>query len=126
MDRSAGCIGAIVGAVRPGEPMSRIQEVADAYTDAAGLRPYVWLIGGYALGIAMPPDWVGRHRPGPREDVPMPPLEPGTVLNFENQFDVFEGWSGGTGAAYIETFLVTGLGIEVMSGLPRNLVTVGA
>ncbi len=126
MDRSAGCIDAIVGAVRPGEPMSRVQEVADAYTDAAGLRPYVWLIGGYALGIAMPPDWVGRHRPAPREEVPMPPLEPGTVLNFENQFDVFEGWPGGTGAAYIETFLVTGQGIEVLSGLPRNIVTVGA
>jgi hypothetical protein len=36
MDRSAGCIDAVVEAVKPGEPMSRIQEVADAYTDAGG------------------------------------------------------------------------------------------
>jgi Xaa-Pro aminopeptidase len=125
MDRSAGCIDAVVEAVKPGEPMSRIQEVADAYTDAAGLRDLVWLVGGYTLGIAMPPDWCGRHRPKPREDVPIPTLEPGVVLNYENQFDVFDGWPGGTGAAYIETLLVTEDGLEVLSDLPRNLIQAG-
>ncbi len=125
MDKAAGCIDAILEAVRPGESLARVQEVADAYTDAQGLRPYVWLIGGYTLGIAMPPDWVGRHRPKPREDVPIPMLEPGLVFNYENQFDVFEGWPGGTGAAYIETFLVGEDGLEVLSRLPRGLVVAG-
>ncbi|MDX1426025.1 MAG: Xaa-Pro peptidase family protein [Kiloniellales bacterium] len=125
MDRSAGCIDAVLEAVRPGQSLARVQEVADAYTDAQGLRPYVWLIGGYSLGIAMPPDWVGRHRPKPREDVPIPDLVPGLVFNYENQFDVFEGWPGGTGAAYIETFLVGEDGLEVLSALPRTLVAAG-
>lgn len=125
MDRSAGCIDAVLEAVRPGQSLARVQEVADAYTDAQGLRPYVWLIGGYSLGIAMPPDWVGRHRPKPREDVPIPDLVPGLVFNYENQFDVFEGWPGGTGAAYIETFLVSEDGLEVLSALPRTLVAAG-
>lgn len=125
MAKAAGCIDAVLEAVRPGESMARVQQVADAYTDAQGLRPYVWLIGGYTLGLAMPPDWVGRHRPKPREDVPIPRLEPGLVFNYENQFDVFEGWPGGTGAAYIETFLVTEDGLEVLSQLPRTLVTAG-
>ncbi len=125
MDRAAGCIDAVLEGVRPGESLARVQEVADAYTDAQGLRPYVWLIGGYTLGVAMPPDWVGRHRPKPREDVPIPRLEPGLVFNYENQFDVFEGWPGGTGAAYIETFLVSEDGLEVLSQLPRSLVTAG-
>jgi len=125
MDKAAGCIDAILESVKPGESMTRVQEVADAYTDSQGLRPHVWLIGGYTLGIAMPPDWVGRHRPKPREDVPIPLLEPGIVFNYENQFDVFEGWPGGTGAAYIETFLVTEDGLELLSRLPRNLVTAG-
>jgi Xaa-Pro aminopeptidase len=125
MDKAAGCIDAVLESVKPGESMTRVQEVADAYTDAQGLRPHVWLIGGYTLGIAMPPDWVGRHRPKPREDVPIPLLEPGIVFNYENQFDVFEGWPGGTGAAYIETFLVTEDGLELLSKLPRNLVTAG-
>jgi len=126
MDKAAGCIDAVLEAVKPGESTARVQEVADAYTDAQGLRPYVWLIGGYTLGIAMPPDWVGRHRPQPREDVPIPLLEPGIVFNYENQFDVFEGWPGGTGAAYIETFLVSEDGLEVLSRFPRTLVTAAA
>jgi Xaa-Pro aminopeptidase len=126
MDKAAGCIDAVVEAVRPGDSMARIQEVADAYTDSVGLRPYVWLIGGYTLGVAMPPDWVGRHRPAPREDIPIPVLEPGIVMNYENQFDVFEAWPGGTGAAYIETLLVGEERIEVLSELPRNLVTAGS
>ena len=125
MDKAAGCIDAVLESVKPGESMTRVQEVADAYTDSQGLRPHVWRIGGYTLGIAMPPDWVGRHRPKPREDVPIPLLEPGIVFNYENQFDVFEGWPGGTGAAYIETFLVTEDGLELLSRLPRNLVTAG-
>jgi Xaa-Pro aminopeptidase len=99
--------------------------VADAFIDAAGLRQWVWFIGGYALGISMPPDWVHRHRPAPREDVPTPNLEPGIVLNFENQYDVFEGWPGGTGLGYIDTLLVTETGIEVLSDMPRNIVEVG-
>jgi Xaa-Pro aminopeptidase len=125
MDKSAGCIDAIVEGVKPGAPMSAIQEVADAFIDAAGLRQWVWFIGGYALGISMPPDWVHRHRPAPREDVPTPSLEPGIVLNFENQYDVFEGWPGGTGLGYIDTLLVTETGIEVLSDMPRNIVEVG-
>jgi len=126
MDKAAGCIDAVLEAVTPGDSMARVQEVADAYTDSQGLRSYVWLIGGYTLGIAMPPDWVGRHRPKPREDVPVPDLEPGIVFNYENQFDVFEGWPGGTGAAYIETFLVTEDGLELLSKLPRTLVIAGS
>ena len=29
------------------------------------------------------------------------------VFNLENQFDVYDDWPGGSGCAYIETFLVT-------------------
>jgi len=126
MDRSAGCMDAIVAGVRPGEAMSRIQAVADAFIDESGInKDWVWLIGGYVLGIAFPPDWVHRNRPLPSEDVPDPVLEAGVVLNYENQYDVFEGWSGGTGVGYIDTFLMTDDGFELLTTLPRNLVVVG-
>ncbi len=46
------------------------------------------------------------------------------VFNFENQFDVWEDWPGGSGAAYIESFLMTDDGLEVLSRLLRNLVVV--
>ena len=45
-------------------------------------------------------------------------------FNFENQFDVWEDWPGGSGAAYLETLMVTENDLEVMSKLPRTLVVV--
>ena len=112
MEKAAGCIDAIVDGVRPGDPWSKVQELGDRHTDNNGLRPYVWFIGGYSLGIAVPPDWVGVHRPQPSAEHPDRALEPGLVFNFENQFDVWEDWPGGSGAAYIETLLMTETGLQ--------------
>lgn len=124
MDKSAGCIPAVQKAVKVGDPLSKVQQVADAYIDDAGLRKYVWFVGGYSLGIAVPPDWCGSHWVNPRPELGDRTLQPGQVFNLENQFDVWEDWPGGSGAAYIESFLVTENGLEVLSKLPRNLVVV--
>ncbi len=122
MDESAGCIDAIVAEIAPGDPLSKADEIGNAYIDAAGLRKYVWWVGGYSLGIAQPPDWCGRHWLKPHEEAAARNFEPGVVVNFENQFDVWENWPGGSGAAYIDTLLMTESGLEVLSTLPRNLV----
>ena len=122
MDESAGCIDAIVAEIAPGDPLSKADEIGNAYIDAAGLRKYVWWVGGYSLGIALPPDWCGRHWLKPLEEAAARNFEPGVVVNFENQFDVWENWPGGSGAAYIDTLLMTESGLEVLSTLPRNLV----
>lgn len=127
MDPSAGAIDAIAKAVKPGDPYSRMQAAADEFVAAIGVdrARYEWYIGGYVLGVAFPPDWVHRHRPVPREDVPDPAMEPGFVCNFEVQYDVFDGWPGGSGAGYIDTLLMTEAGLEVLTESPRNLVRVG-
>ncbi len=122
MDESAGCIDAIVAEIAPGDPLSKADEIGNAYIDAAGLRKYVWWVGGYSLGIALPPDWCGRHWLKPLEEAAARNFEPGVVVNFENQFDVWEDWPGGSGAAYIDSLLMTESGLEVLSTLPRNLV----
>ena len=124
MDKSAGCIDAILDGVKPGDPLSKAQDIGDEYIDSVGLREYVWFIGGYATGIAVPPDWVGNHRFRPSPGEEDRPFEPGIMLNFENQFDVWEDWPSGSGAAYIDTFLMTEEKLEVLSTLPRNLVVV--
>ena len=125
MDKSAGCIDAIVDGIAPGDNLHKIHAIADDYIDGAGLRPYCWYNGGYSTGIAIPPDWVGVHRTHPTPDYADDrPLETGMIFNLENQFDVWEDWPGGSGAAYIESFLMTDSGLEVMSKLPRNLVVV--
>ena len=124
MRSSAGCIEAIIAGVRPGDPWSKVAKLGDRYLEEKDLRRYLWWAGGYALGIAVPPDWVGSFFAEPREDVPDQPLQPGMVFNYENQFDVWENWPGGSGAAYIETLLVTEDGLEILSALPRDLVAV--
>jgi len=124
MNKSAGCMDAIMAAIRPGDSWRKVAQVGDQYIDEMGIRGYLWWAGGYALGIAVPPDWVGSYFANPREDIPDQPLLPGMVFNYENQFDVWENWPGGSGAAYIETLLVTDTGLEVLSKLPRHLVTV--
>jgi hypothetical protein len=59
-----------------------------------------------------------------REESTERDFEPGVVVNFENQFDVWENWPGGSGAAYVDSLLMTDTGLEVLSTLPRNLVVV--
>lgn len=124
MDKAAATIDRITEGFGPGMRFSDVKRIADDWTDAQGLRDKVWVVSGYALGIALPPDWVGEIWVGPRYGSPDCVLEPGMVFNFEGQFDDTEGWAGGTGAAYIETLLVTESGIEVLSTLPRGLVAV--
>ena len=124
MDNSVGCIDAIVAEISTGDPLSKADKIGNAYIDAAGLRKYVWWVGGYSLGIAQPPDWCGRYWMN-REESTGRDFEPGIVVNFENQFDVWENWPGGSGVAYVDSMLMTDAGLEVLSTLPRNLVVVG-
>ena len=124
MDDSAGCIDAIVAEISTGDPLCKADKIGNAYIDAAGLRKYVWWVGGYSLGIAQPPDWCGRYWMN-REESTERDFEPGIVVNFENQFDVWENWPGGSGASYVDSMLMTDAGLEVLSTLPRNLVVVG-
>ncbi len=122
--KASGSVEAVVGAVRPGDPMRKVQQVADAYIDEMGLRKYAWFIGGYALGIAIPPDWVGHVFFGGDGFEEMD-FEPGMVMNYENVFDVTnEEWRGGTGGSFIETFLMTEDGIEVLSRVGREIIVV--
>jgi Xaa-Pro aminopeptidase len=124
MEMSAGCIDAVLREVRPGDPWSKAAAVGERYIDEVGLRQYLWWVGGYALGIALPPDWCGAYWVAPHAGIPDRPVVPGMVFNYENQFDVWEDWPGGSGAAYIETLLMTEGGLEVLSKLPRTLTAV--
>ena len=68
----------------------------------------------------VPTGFIGTRRRSARP-VRSAPSRPGVIFNFENQFDVWEDWPGGTGCAWIESFLVTEAGIELMSKLPRTI-----
>ncbi|MDZ4736975.1 MAG: Xaa-Pro peptidase family protein [Rhodospirillaceae bacterium] len=125
MNTASGCIDDIISKVKVGDPLSKVDDVAQRYIDEAGIRKYVWWVGGYTQEIAVPPDWCGNYWLSTRyKDMGDPPIKPGMVFNLENQFDVWDNWPGGSGCAYIESLLVTENGLEVLSKLPRTLVTV--
>ena len=74
-------------------------------------------MGGYALGIAMAPNWVG-HTYLSNDAFEQFTWEPGYVTNYENV--LFDRDAGFT-ASYMETLLMTETGIEALSRRPRTL-----
>ena len=46
--------------MRPGDPLDVAQRAAEEWVFSRFPREQVWWVGGYALGIAVPPNWVGH------------------------------------------------------------------
>ncbi len=107
--------------IRPGDPTMKLQRLMDEAVDAAGLRERVWWVGGYVLGIAMPPDWVGHVYLNDEEGFEPGVFDPGFVANWEVQL-----WDpperGGVGV--IDTMVTTEDGIELPARFPGTLTVV--
>jgi Xaa-Pro aminopeptidase len=117
LEDTAGSVDAVVAAVRPGDPLRTAQEVAEEYVFSRYPADRVWWVGGYALGIAMPPNWVGHtYLAGDAfEDFTW---QPGYVTNYENiLFDRDAGYT----ASYMETLLMGEERIEPLSRHSRQL-----
>jgi Xaa-Pro aminopeptidase len=127
LEYTSGSVDEVQRAVRAGDPLNVAQKAAEEYVFSRYPRDRVWWVGGYALGIALPPSWVGHtYLSGDAfEDFTW---EPGYVTNYEN---IVFGWDKpvhhpderrtGYTASYMETLLMTEHGIEVLSKLPRTL-----
>ncbi len=123
-EKASKSIEVVVREIKPGDPMTKLHEVANAYIESVGLKKYAWLVGGYDMGIAIPPDWVGHtfHSGLGFEAVD---FEPGMTTNYENVFDiVMEDWPGGNGGSYIDMLLMTPNGLEILSKLDRKMIVV--
>ena len=128
MDKTCGSVDHVISKVRPGDSTGVAQKAMDEYMDSMGLRPYVAYVSGYNMGIAIPPDWVGHTFIDPDTGFETASYDPGMVTNYENLFTVLDddpGWKGGTGGGFIETVLMTEDGLEVLSGLGRDVSVVG-
>ena len=120
LELTAGSVLAVQQAVRPGDPLDVAQRIAEDHVYARVPREQVWWVGGYALGIALPPDWVG-HTYLSNDAYEQFTWEPGYVTNYENiVFDADRGFT----ASYMETLLMTENGIEILSTVPRELLLI--
>ena len=116
LDRTSHIADAVVAGAALGAPVSHLKEMTDRLVDDEGLRSLVWWVGGYALGIAFPPDWTGHVFLSEEESVEPAELRPGYVTSYEVLM-----YDPDTPAAYIETLLATCEGVEVLSKVPRTL-----
>jgi len=83
---------------------------------------HIWWVGGYALGIALPPNWVGLTYLA-NDGLERCRWEAGYLSNYET---VFVDKEQGFEAACIDTILMTDDGLEILSSLPRGLLPGGA
>jgi ectoine hydrolase len=121
LEQTADSVEEVKQAVRPGDPLDVAQRVAEEYVFSRFPRDQVWWVGGYALGIAVPPNWVG-HTYISNDAFEKFTWEPGYVTNYENiLFDRDKGFT----ASYMETLLMTDSGIETLSRHPRELAVTG-
>jgi Xaa-Pro aminopeptidase len=119
---TAGSVAAVQAAVRPGDPLDVAQRVAEEYVYSRFPADKVWWVGGYALGIAMPPNWVGHTYIG-NDAFEQFTWEPGYLTNYENV--LFDREAGFT-ASYMESLLMGPERIEVLSAQPRELTVLAA
>lgn len=122
VDKAKPVIHHVIKAMRPGDPMEKTIEVARAYLESVGLAQYGWFIGGYDLGIAVPPDWVG-HTYLNGKCFERADFRSGTVTTYEHLFDVPQfGWPGGGSVAFNDTIVMDDTGLRVMSKLDQGIV----
>ena len=122
LELTAGSVEAVREGVKPGDPLDVAQRIAEEHVFSRVPREQVWWVGGYALGIALPPDWVG-HTYLSNDAYETFTWEPGYVTNYEN---ICFDRGGGFTASYMETLLMTEHGIEILASVPRELTVIPA
>jgi Xaa-Pro aminopeptidase len=85
-DKAAGVMDVVRACLRPNLPVGELNEAVKRYYEEAGLWESRGWIGGYEMGIAFPPDWVGNfvYDPLSAKNADRS-FEPGTAVNHESQ-----------------------------------------
>lgn len=86
-EKSVGSMKVLADMIRPNLPVRELYDTMKAYYEDQGIWQDRGFIGGYEMGIAFPPDWVGNFVYDVNSDMNADELfVPGTVVNYENQF----------------------------------------
>lgn len=125
IDTASGIADRVLFAVEPGEATQSVQENAERGVDAAELSHLSVLIGGYDMGIASPPDWVGHTFTKSARGFVEARYDVGMATNFEFLFRAGDGWRGGAGGGFIDTVVMRDGGLEVLSQLSRSILIAG-
>jgi len=120
IDTAAGGVEVVEELAEPDISSTEISDAVETYYRDEGIWEDRWWSGGYELGIAFPPDWVGHRLYGPEEDDERV-FDPGTVVQYESNFYLPRG-AGMCGI--IDTFVYDEQGAERLSDTSPGLIDV--
>jgi Xaa-Pro aminopeptidase len=86
IDAVYGAVPVVAETVEPHLPVARLLDRLEDYYREVGLLGDEWWVGGYELGVAFPPDWVGGYIYSLGEDPGGEAFATGEVVNFEANF----------------------------------------
>ena len=121
--KAAGVFDVIGEILRPDLTVGELVTRCRAYYEEAGIWSDAAWLGGYELGIAFPPDWVGSFVYEMSDGESERRFEPGTVVNYESQF-FGPRLSGLTYTICTLLFREDGAGFPVKT--PRELIVLEA
>jgi Xaa-Pro aminopeptidase len=122
-NRIVGVFKIIEAMIRPGMEVSALLHAANDYYKNEGVLDEAYWIGGYELGIAFPPDWVGAFIYDDSITAPGEIFEPMTVVNHESVF--FAPLKSGLSLT-IDTLIFGPRDAKLASTIPRELRILGA
>lgn len=118
---SANAFDLLADIIRPSMRVVELNEQMRAYYQEVGLWSDRMWVGGYELGIAFPPDWVGTLVYDPDRDPGRQLFVPGTVVNYEGNFYL----PASAGASLlIDTIVFAPERARVLSRIPHELIVI--
>lgn len=121
MELSAGAWDTLRENLRPYLPVAELNRKMKAYYQETGIWEDRRWIGGYELGIAFPPDWIGIWYYEASDETSERIILPGTVFNYESQIYL----PNGAGLSnIIDTIETDEKRCKIMSALPPDLIVV--
>lgn len=123
LDLSAKAWPAVSKSIKPNIPVSDFNKALEDYYRKMGIWEEKSWVGGYEMGIAFPPDWIGIFTYDPEVDTGTRILPSGTTINYESNFYLPKGAGR---SSIIDTIAVEGENTEILSKIHRDLIVTGA
>ena len=122
VEKAAGAFDVLIRVAKPGRRVQAACDALKAYYKKAGIWGEQWWTGGYDLGSAMPPDWVGPFSYDVEVDNKAKKFEDGMVINYESDFYLPCG-AGMT--LLIDTLIFENGKAEYLHRTPQELCVIG-